>query len=85
MTPAIGAQAQSNGPGWGFGIGGAILLDPQVAGSPQPVGTFSWSGAYGHTWFIDPETHTVVVALTNTAWEGIYGKFATDIRDSIYP
>lgn len=85
MTPVIGAQAQSNGPGWGFGIGGAILLDPQVAGSPQPVGTFSWGGAYGHTWFIDPETHTVVVALTNTAWEGIYGKFATDIRDAIYP
>ena len=85
MTPVIGAKAQANGPGWGFGISGAILLDPQAAGSPQSVGTFSWSGAYGHTWFIDPETHTVVVALTNTAWEGIYGKFATDIRDAIYP
>jgi len=84
MAPVIGAEAQSNGPGWGFGIGGAILLDPSASGTPQHRGTFSWSGAYGHTWFIDPETDTVVVAFTNTAWEGVYGRFATDIRNAVY-
>lgn len=84
LTPVIGAEAQANGPGWGFGIGGAILIDPSATKTPQSAGTFSWSGAYGHTWFIDPETDTIMVALTNTAWEGVSGKFATDIRDAVY-
>lgn len=84
FTPVIGVEAQANGPGWGFGIGGAVLLDPLAAGTPQSEGTFAWSGIYGHNWFIDPKTNTIVVALTNTAWEGISGRFATDVRDAAY-
>jgi len=69
---------------WGFGIGGAVLLNADKEKTPQPSGTFAWSGAYGHTWFIDPENELIIVSMTNTAWEGIYGKFAKDIRDAVY-
>lgn len=85
LEPVIGAEAQANGPGWGFGIGGAVLIDPLASGTPQSEGTFAWSGAYGHAWFIDPQTDTIMVALTNTTWEGMSGKFATDVRDAVYP
>lgn len=69
---------------WGFGIGGAVLMNPDPSVTPQSAGTFAWSGAYGHTWFVDPAEDLVVVSLTNTIWEGIYGDFAYDIRDAVY-
>ena len=69
---------------WGFGIGGALLLHPEKSKTPQPSSTFAWSGAYGHTWFIDPKNKLIVVAMTNTAWEGIYGQFPHDVRDAVY-
>ncbi len=80
----VGPQAQTQGPGWGFGYGGAILVDPVAATSPQSAGTMQWGGAYGHNWFIDPAQRLTVVALTNTTFEGMAGRFTTDIRDAIY-
>lgn len=80
----IFAGPPKDGAGWAFGIGGAVLLDPEKAQTPQSAGTFSWTGAYGHTWFIDPEEDIIVVSMTNTLWEGIYGQFAHDIRDAVY-
>lgn len=80
----IYAGMPEDGAAWGFGIGGAVLLHPEKAETPQSAGTFAWSGAYGHTWFIDPKEELIVVSLTNTAWEGIYGKFAHDVRDAVY-
>jgi len=72
------------GPGWGFAFGGALLTDPKAAKTPQSPGTWSWGGAWGHSWFVDPERRLVVVALTNTAVEGMSGKFTTDVRDAVY-
>ena len=84
LTSHVDSTAQTWGPGWGFGIGGAILDDPAAAGTPQAKGTFQWGGVYGHTWFVDRANSLSVVALTNTAFEGMVGAFASDIRDSIY-
>lgn len=72
------------GPGWEFGFGGAILASPEDAGSPQSPGTLQWDGAYGHKWFIDPDRRLSIVALTNTAFEGMIGRFTTDLRDALY-
>ena len=66
-------RAQAEGPGWEFGFGGAVLIDPKAAGTPQAPGTLQWNGAYGHKWFIDPANALTVVALTNTAFEGMIG------------
>jgi CubicO group peptidase (beta-lactamase class C family) len=84
FTDHAGTAAQTQGPGWGFGFGGAILDDPQAARTPQSKGTLQWGGAYGHSWFIDPVRELTVVALTNTAFEGVLGAFPLNIRDAVY-
>lgn len=80
----VGPEAQAKGPGWGYGRGWAVLVDPQAAQSPQSAGTMSWGGAYGHSWFIDPTRRLTVVSLTNTAIEGMAGRFTVDLRDAVY-
>jgi CubicO group peptidase (beta-lactamase class C family) len=71
------------GPGWAFGYGGALLTDPAAAQSPQSPGTFGWGGVWGHSWFIDPIRRLSVVSLTNTALEGMMGRFIRDVRDAV--
>ena len=71
-------------PSWGFGFGGAVLLDPVLNGGPQGPGTFKWAGVYGHHWFIDPSRDLTVAALTNTALEGMAGEFVPDLAAAIY-
>ena len=78
------AGVPKNGAAWTFGIGGAVLKNPDKANTPQSAGTFTWTGAYGHSWFVDPKEKIIVVSMTNTAWEGIYGKFPHDVRDAVY-
>jgi CubicO group peptidase (beta-lactamase class C family) len=84
LTSHVDSSAQTWGPGWGFGLGWAILDDPTLAGTPQPRGTIQWGGVYGHTWFVDRANSLSVVALTNTAVEGMSGVFPCEIRDAIY-
>jgi CubicO group peptidase (beta-lactamase class C family) len=71
-------------PGIGFGYGGAVVIDPAAAQTPQSAGTWQWGGIYGHSWFVDPARKVTVVALTNTALEGMWGKFTTDLCDAVY-
>lgn len=84
MRDQVGPQAQTQGPGWGFGLGWAVLADPSLTGTPQSPGTLEWNGAYGHRWFIDPKRELSVVALTNTAFEGMSGAFPIDVRNAVY-
>ena len=71
-------------PGVGFGFGGALVVDPVAAKTPQSLGTMYWGGVYGHSWFVDPAKKITVVALTNTAPEGMAGKFPDGLRDAVY-
>lgn len=82
--PHVGQEAMTQGPGWGFGYGWAVLLDPAAANSPQSAGTLQWGGAYGHSWFVDRARRLSVVALTNTALEGMAGEFPAKVRDAVY-
>jgi CubicO group peptidase (beta-lactamase class C family) len=84
MQDHVGAQIRSQRPGLGFGYGWSVLTDPAAAGSPQAPGTIQWGGAYGHTWFVDPTNELSVVALTNTAFEGMNGAFPLEIRNAVY-
>jgi CubicO group peptidase (beta-lactamase class C family) len=83
MRNQIGSMV-GPGPGIGFGFGGAVVVDPALAHTPQSPGTWQWGGVYGHSWFVDPARKLTVVALTNTALEGMWGKFTTDVRDAVY-
>lgn len=85
VTDHVGATVQTQDPGWGFGYGWAVLNNPALSGTPQSRGTFEWGGAYGHSWFVDPLQKLTVVALTNTAYEGMSGLFTHQLRDAVYP
>lgn len=73
-----------NAPGFGFGLGFSVLRNPEQAASPESVGTWRWGGAYGHAWFVDRAAGLSVVAFTNTLYEGMSGRFVTDLRDAVY-
>jgi CubicO group peptidase (beta-lactamase class C family) len=87
-TAALAVRDQTGalgpGPGSGFGLLGAVLVDPKAANQPSHAGTISWGGVYGHTWWIDPAAELSVVILTNTAVEGLFGKFPVDVKAVIY-
>jgi CubicO group peptidase (beta-lactamase class C family) len=69
----------TSGPGWGFGYGGAVMLDPAASGSPLPEGAWMWGGVYGHSWFVDPAGGTSYVLMTNTSTEGMSGQLSLDL------
>jgi CubicO group peptidase (beta-lactamase class C family) len=79
-----GGQELPNAPGFGFGLGFSVLRDQALAASPESEGTWRWGGAYGHAWFVDRVRGLSVVAFTNTLYEGMSGRFVTDLRDAVY-
>lgn len=86
MSNQIGALriATEQRPAWGFGFGGAVLLDAALAGTPQGLGTWKWGGVYGHHWYVDPVNQLIVIALTNTAIEGMAGGFVGQLMTAVY-
>ncbi|WP_207461415.1 serine hydrolase domain-containing protein [Azospirillum sp. SYSU D00513] len=84
-TNAIGdLTVTTAAPGWGFGLGVAVLKDPRPSGTPQAAGTWRWGGVYGHSWFVDPAERLTVVSLTNTAVAGMTGAFPDALRNAVY-
>ena len=84
MVDQAGGHLQPLQAGFGFGFGWSVVTDPVAAQAPFSAGTIKWGGVYGHSWFVDPEKKLTVVALTNTALEGMWGQFTIDLRDAIY-
>jgi len=80
----VGPQAATQGPGWGFGYGWAVLDDPAIAKTPQGAGTLAWGGVYGHNWFVDKQNGLTVVLMSNTAFEGMNGQVTRELRDAVY-
>jgi CubicO group peptidase (beta-lactamase class C family) len=84
MKDQAGVQARTQGPGWGFSYGWAVLDDPAAGKTPQAAGTLAWGGVYGHNWFVDPKARLTVVIMTNTTFEGMNGPVTTQVRDAVY-
>lgn len=82
-TNQIGDLLEPTRPGFGFGFGWAIVLDPQKANLPVSSGTLQWGGVYGHHWFIDPVRKITLVGLTNTTLEGMWGRFTLDLKTAV--
>ena len=72
------------GPGFGFGLGCAVVRDPAIAGVPRAPGSFGWGGVYGSFFFVDPLHDLTVVCLTNTALEGLTGAFPGNVTQAVY-
>lgn len=66
-----------------FGFLGAVITDAAAAGWPRD-GLVRWGGIWGNNWCLDPATKTVLVAFTNTMWEGSDGRFRDDLRDAVF-
>lgn len=71
-------------PGCGWSLAFAVVKDPTRTGSLVKKGTFQWSGAYGHNFWVDVESELTVVVLTNTGLEGLLGQYPADIQKAIY-
>ena len=52
------------GPGYGFGLGFGILNDPGKARDPLTPGTFTWGGAWGTVFWIDPVEEMIGIMMT---------------------
>ena len=77
-------EVNSLPPGWGFGLGVAVMREPAKTGSPLPVGTWRWSGVYGLTYFVDVENQLTVLSMTNTAGTGAKGHFHDQVIAAVY-
>jgi len=63
LTDTTLATYQANYPGHGFGLDVDVVMDPAKAGMTEGKGSFSWGGAAG-TWFwVDPENDVVVLGF----------------------
>lgn len=71
---SMGPQSFAEQPmeGMGFGLGGAVVLDPARARSPGNVGDFSWGGMASTFFWIDRELDMSVVFFTQLSPSSSY-------------
>lgn len=82
LVPTFDVSAA--GPGYGFGMGFAIVRDSATAGTPRKPGSFEWGSVYGSKMFVDPTSGLSVVMITNTAVHGLMGSYSSDLTKAIY-
>jgi CubicO group peptidase (beta-lactamase class C family) len=58
-----GKRVTVRGDGYGFGLGGAVLTDPARAADALSIGTWTWGGAYGTIFWIDPVEELIPIML----------------------
>lgn len=77
------ANVEPHRDGYGFGLGVAVRMEPGLAAVPGNAGEFSWNGAYGTGFFVDPKEKLVVVF--GTAAPGDLRKYYREqIQDLVY-
>lgn len=59
-------------PGYGFGLGFAVLEDVAAAGKPGSKGEYFWGGAADTYFFIDPAEQLIAVLMTQHYPAGTY-------------
>ncbi|WP_417699340.1 serine hydrolase domain-containing protein [Pseudophaeobacter sp.] len=71
---SMGPQSFAEQPmdGMGFGLGGAVVLDPARARCPGSVGDFSWGGMASTFFWVDPAQDLSVVFFTQLAPSSSY-------------
>lgn len=51
------------GPGYGFGLGYAVVTDLGPAATPRSEGSFYWSGAFGTIFWVDPAEEIIGIVM----------------------
>lgn len=79
MLPSRIAREVVPGVTGGFGRGWSVIVDPAAEGSPLSAGSLTWGGVFGHSWAVDLDRGLTIVSCSNTALEGMWGRFPADI------
>ena len=58
-----GKPVYIRGDGYGFGLGAGVLTDPAKAPDALSIGTWSWGGADGTIFWIDPQEELVAILM----------------------
>jgi CubicO group peptidase (beta-lactamase class C family) len=58
-----GQPVYVRGPGYGFGLGFGVLLDPTKSQDTLSRGSFTWGGAFGTLFWIDPVEQLIGVLM----------------------
>jgi CubicO group peptidase (beta-lactamase class C family) len=82
-TNLTGDMATLRGPGWGFGLGVAVVTDPAAAKTRLPAGSYGWGGIYGTQFWVDPRNRVVGVVMTQTSIIGS-GPISNPVREAFY-
>jgi CubicO group peptidase (beta-lactamase class C family) len=69
-------------PGYGFGLGVAVRLEPGIAHVPGSVGQYFWGGLAGTTFWVDPKEELFAIMLIQGPGQRDY--FRTLFRDLVY-
>lgn len=77
------AAVEPHRDGYGFGLGVAVRLQPGLASVPASPGEFSWNGANGTGFFVDPKEQ-LVVAFGTAAPGDLRKYYREQMQDLIY-
>lgn len=55
-------------PGYGFGLGSRVAVDPSGFCKPGSVGDFGWAGAAKTYFWVDPAEKLVAIFMTQSLW-----------------
>ena len=77
------AAVEPHRDGYGFGLGVAVRLQPGLAAVPGNPGEFSWNGANGTGFFVDP-TAQLVVAFGTAAPGELRKIYREQMQDLVY-
>ena len=69
-------------PGYGFGLGFAVRLEPGIAHVPGSVGQYFWGGLAGTTFWVDPAEELFAIMLIQGPGQRDY--FRNLFRDLVY-
>jgi len=77
------AAVEPHRDGYGFGLGVAVRLQPGLAAVPGSPGEYSWNGANGTGFFVDPKEQ-LVVAFGTAAPGDIRKYYREQMQDLVY-
>jgi CubicO group peptidase (beta-lactamase class C family) len=64
MVDHLAPEVPFTDPGYGFGLGGSVLLDPARAQTLGSVGNWGWGGAASTKFWIDPREELIAILMT---------------------